>query len=392
MTVRAYFDDVLLDVLDATVLAHGAHEGRPSVVLDATVFYAEAGGQMADRGTLAGAPLLDVQVDDAGVIHHVIEGSLPAIGARVRAELDRPRRRVHMALHSAQHMLSRALLDVCGAETVSSRLGEQACTIDVDRDALAAARIAECEGLVNDVIDQDRVVRAWCPSSEELASLPLRRAPKQSSNIRVVDVQGFDVSPCGGTHVTRTAQIGLLRVLGTERYKGGTRVTFSAGARARALLFDEDAMVRELARELASGPMELGAGLARVRAELTASREQLGRVRAQLARELAAQARQSVVGDRAVVVLAEGGVELARVVASELTQSGALVAIVAVRLDEGQHVLITRGPGASVDCAAWLRALTRVAGGRGGGRAERAEGRLPLEADIAASVALTRPV
>jgi alanyl-tRNA synthetase len=386
-TARAYFDDVLADELESAVIAHASHASRPSVVLDRTLFYPEAGGQMADRGTIDGVPVIDVQLDDDGVVHHVLEGALPAVGARVRGVIDRPRRRVHMALHTGQHMLSRALVDVCGAETVSSRLGEQAATIDVDRDGIPAARIAECEALVLRAIDEDRPVRAWFPSAEELASLALRRAPKQTQNIRVVDVSGFDITPCGGTHVVRTAQIGLVRITGTERYKGGTRVTFTAGTRARAMLFDEDRVIRELARELVCPPHEVGAAVSRVRGEALSAREETGRVRALLAQSIASEARRQAAGDRVVLSLPEGGVELAKAVVGHLTREGSLLVIVGAAIDEGVHTIVARGPGSSADCGGVLKAVAASCGGRGGGRAERAEGRMPAGTDLAAIAA-----
>jgi alanyl-tRNA synthetase len=386
-TARAYFDDVLADELESSVIAHASHASRPSVVLDRTIFYPEAGGQMADRGTIDGVPVIDVQLDDDGVVHHVLDGALPQVGAHVRGVIDRARRRVHMALHTGQHMLSRALVDVCGAETVSSRLGEQAATIDVDRDGIPTARIAECEALVLRAIDEDRPVRAWFPSAEELASLALRRAPKQTENVRVVDVSGFDITPCGGTHVVRTAQIGLVRITGTERYKGGTRITFTAGPRARAMLFDEDRLLRELARELVCPPHEVGASVSRVRAEALAAREETGRVRALLAQSIAAEARRVAAGDRVVLSLAEGGVELAKAVVGHLTREGSLTVIVGAQIDEGVHTIVARGPGSSADCGALLKALAASCGGRGGGRAERAEGRMPAGTDLAAIAA-----
>ena len=135
---------------------------------------------------------------------------------------------------------------------------------------------AEAEALVHRVIDEDREVRAWFPGAEELASLPLRRAPKaEHARVRVVDVAGFDVSPCGGTHVSHTAQIGVLRIVSTERYKGGTRVSFSAGARARGELLAEAAVLRELGRGLQVPPLEAKAGVERVRALLEEPRYRL---------------------------------------------------------------------------------------------------------------------
>src|SRR5690349_17524899 len=158
-TERLYFADPFLHRFTGRVIAQAAWQGAPSIVLDRTAFYPEAGGQMADRGVLGGYAVKDVQVDDAGVVHHVLEltegKALPEVGAELAGEIDRARRRVHMALHTGQHMLSRALVNVANAHTVSSRLGETLCTIDVDLEVLEEARVAEAEELVNSVIDDD---------------------------------------------------------------------------------------------------------------------------------------------------------------------------------------------------------------------------------------------
>jgi alanyl-tRNA synthetase len=182
--------------------------------------------------------------------------------------------------------------------------------------------------------------------------------------------------------VVRTAQVQLVRITGVERYKGGTRVTFTAGPRARRALFDEDRALRALAKELACPPLEVGKQLARLRAELGAAREQAGRFRAAVARMTAEEARARAEGDRVVVMLDEGGVELAKGVAAHLTKDGALVAIVGARIEEGVHVVIARGPASTEDCGALLEAIATRAGGRGGGRPERAEGRFPHGASL----------
>lgn len=396
-TRRLDHEDVGLEAFEARVLAkatyaHASLGARPSLVLDQSAFYPESGGQLADRGELAGVRVLDVQLDDDGLVHHVLETE-PDVGegGLVRGAIDRPRRFEHMALHSAQHLLSRALLDVAGAETVSSRLGESSCTIDVDRDGIGPSRIEEAEALVTRIIDEDRAVRAWFPTSEELAALALRRAPKQSSNIRVVSFEGFDVSPCGGTHVTRTSQVQLCRIEGVERYKGGTRVTFVAGPRARRVLTEHDRVLRDLGRELVCPPRDVPAALARLRQELEASRDEVGRLRAARASELARRAlddaRGSTRPDRVVVILDDGGPDLAKRVAAQLTAEGAHVAVVAAPIEGGVHVICARAPGSSADCGALFKALAAHAGGRGGGRAERAEGRLAAGHDLAALVA-----
>jgi alanyl-tRNA synthetase len=387
-TERLEQQDPHLVHFDARVLSHGTMPGgdAASVVLDQSAFYPESGGQMADRGTLGGAAVLDVQIE-AAIVHHRIDGPLPAIGARVEGAIDRDRRRTHMALHSAQHALSRALADLAGADTKSSRLGETACTVDVDVPGLADAKLSEAEDAVNRLVDDDRAVRAWLPTDEELRALPLRRAPKQSEGIRIVDLGGFDVSPCGGTHVTRTAQIGLFRIEGSERYKGGTRVTFSAGIRARSAAQREWVTLGRAASRLAVPRADVEAGIERLERRLREEQERGGRLRAELASELARRAEPDARG-RVYVDVAEAGVELAKQLATTLARGEGLTVVVRASVEGAGHLIVMRGPGSSADCGGLLRRLAAAAGGKGGGRPEHAEGRLPAGFDVRSALDL----
>ena len=155
-----------------------------------------------------------------------------------------------MAQHTAQHALSRGLLDAAGAATVSSRLGATLCTIDVDRADVHERDIARAEELVNAVVLDDVPVRALFPTAEELAKMDLRRAPKVSANVRIIDIEGFDLSPCGGTHCTRSGQIGSVRVVCVERYKGKIRVSFHAARRALADARAKESALAALAASL----------------------------------------------------------------------------------------------------------------------------------------------
>ncbi|MBI5515126.1 MAG: alanyl-tRNA editing protein [Deltaproteobacteria bacterium] len=384
-TERLHHNDPLALTFHARVLSHGAWEGRPSVVLDRTAFYPESGGQLGDRGTLAGGLVEDTQVDDQGVVHHLLapESALPAEGATVEGAVERARRRLQMALHTGQHMLSRALLDVARAETVSSRLGQSTCTVDVDLAHLEERAVVDAEALVNAVVEDDRTVEQFFPSPEVLASLPLRRAPKVKENIRVVHVRDFDVSPCGGTHCTRTSQVGVLTVTGLERYKGKVRVTFLAGRAAVEDLSQRARGLSALARDFTCGPLLVSDAIERLRKDLQASREALGAVRGRWASELG----QRLVADldregrsHAVLTLDGESVETLRALASRVTARPGTVAFLASRSPDGLLVLVCRGEGSAFDCGAWLKRVAVAHGGRGGGRPDRAEGRLPAEA------------
>jgi len=376
MTRRLYHDDVMLRRFDANVLAHTTYKDKPGIVLDATAFYPEAGGQLGDRGVLGGAQVLDTQELDDGTIVHVIEGSLPEVGARVTGELDWARRRQHMAQHTAQHLLSGALLDRAQAPTASARLGESALTIDVTRDRIPDGDLAAAEDLANDVIDDDLAIRAWFPTPDELAQLKLRRDPKVTADIRVVAIGDFDYSPCGGTHATRTSQLGSLRITNAERYKGMTRVTFTAGRRARAELFTRDQALRQLATRFSCAPADVPAAIDKLARDADATTAEVTALRGRLAGMIAA----SFPGDGPVIAALPGDADLLRSVAAKLTASGR-DALLAAPDDTGTTVVLFRAPGSTVDCGALFKKLAAAAGGRGGGRPDRAEGRLATRLD-----------
>jgi alanyl-tRNA synthetase len=146
--------------------------------------------------------------------------------------LDYRRRRELTALHTGQHLLSGTILRITGAATVSMHLGEDTCTIDVDSGEMSGETILVVEEAVADAIEENHsVIIHLCPP-EDLSSFQLRKTPPQGDEvIRVVEIEGCDITACCGTHLKSTAEIGMLRVLGAEKYKGMTRISFLSGRR-----------------------------------------------------------------------------------------------------------------------------------------------------------------
>jgi len=381
-TTRLYHDDANLRRFDATVTAVIPYEGQFAVVLDRTAFYPEAGGQLGDQGSLASARVLDTQ-EHEGAIIHVIEGEAPAVDATVSGELDWARRRHHMAQHTAQHLFSGTLLDRAAAPTASARLGESALTIDVARDRIPESELAAAEDLANDLIDDDLVIRQWFPDATELAALKLRRDPKVTADIRVVAIGDFDFSPCGGTHCARTAQLGSIRIQSTERYKGMTRISFTAARRGRAELFTRDQVLRGLATQFSCGPAEVPAAIDKLRRDAASADATITQLRGKLADALLS----SLTGTGRVIAEIPGDAELMRSVAAKLVTAGR-DALLAVRVDDGTQVVLFRAPGSTLDCGALFKQLSATHGGRGGGKPDRAEGKLAAQlADWPAAIA-----
>jgi alanyl-tRNA synthetase len=394
-TPRLHYDDPLKLRAEAEVLAHGRHGGQDTIVLGETIFYPESGGQMGDHGVIGDARIEDVQLDAEGTIHHVVaEGDLPSIGSVVPCAVDEHRRRQHMALHTGQHVLSRALLDLHEAVTVSSRLGASGCTIDVDRSGLDLEALVDVQKLANAVVDEDRTVRQYFPDANELAALSLRKPPPDvAGRIRVVDVGGFDVTPCGGTHVTHTAQIELVLLRAAERYKGGTRITFEAGPRARAALLADRRAVTRAAAALRCAPHELVDATRTQIARLDAARRDADVLRGLLA-DRWAEALASDGNDEIVATVVGADAALLREIASRLAVGARRLALAAPS-EDGIAVLIAMGPEADGHAGDAMRALAKETGGRGGGRAQHAQGRIPkgapFEPVVAELLERTRP-
>jgi alanyl-tRNA synthetase len=234
-TQRAYYDYAGPEIFRAEireVRPSAEGDGKTAVILDKTIFYPEGGGQSADRGTINGIALADVREKDGEILHLAARGGEALVPGPAELALDVRRRRDFTVQHTGQHLLSGTMLRMTGKPTVSMRLGEEFNTIDVDAPELAPEVLAAVEEAVMDAVEEDcPVVIHHCPP-EDIAAFPLRKVPPRGEEvIRVVEIRGHDFSPCCGTHCVSTGQIGILRILGAEKYKGMTRISFIAGRR-----------------------------------------------------------------------------------------------------------------------------------------------------------------
>ena len=393
---RLEWDDPSRTGFAATVVQCTTFGGRPSIVLDQSCFYPESGGQMGDHGVLTiganACQVLDTQIDDAKVVHHIVDDTaiLATAGDPVVGAIDIQRRRENACLHTGQHVLSSALLREWGANTMSSRLGETGCNIDLDKDGVNEAKIANAEALANHIVDSALAVQQFFPTSEQLSAIAFRRTPKVLEGIRVVTVGDFDVTPCGGTHVRNSAEVGLIRVTSVERAKGRVRVMFESGPRARRTLFAAHTRMRELASTMTCSEIELPHALGKLRDSLQSTRSALQTAQARLAEGECATLleRMRAQGEHLVTATFSGDANFLRQLAPRLLDGGAQVVVLAGVTDDGIALFCARSDvETAFDCGAFVKALTKECGGKGGGKAERAEGRLPPQADVGAAIA-----
>jgi alanyl-tRNA synthetase len=382
MTERLYYSDPYQMRFSASVVERLAWEGQPAVVLDRTAFYPEGGGQPADSGVLGGAVVADVVVrekDDAVV--HVLDRGLPK--EQVEGTVDWHRRFDHMQQHTGQHVLSAAFEHILDADTVGFHLGTDASTVDIDVARLEAAQAHEVEDLANRVVWEDRSVRVQVLEPDQVRALPLRRTPAVRGPVRIVEIVEFDLNPCGGTHVARTGEVGLIKVVGLEYRRDQTRVEFLCGWRALRDYRAKDAVVSGLATKLTVGYWELEQVLDRMKAEARELRHEMRDVRSRLthmeATQLAEEAPMATDAMPYTLIARvwEGrGPEELRALALALAGRPRMAVLVAGVTDR-THLCFARGEDVDLDVAGLLREACAKLGGKGGGRPHLAQGSAP---------------
>src|SRR6266446_1768940 len=216
-TERLYYQDSRLLEFDARVVnLSELDDGQIAITLDRTAFYPTGGGQPTDTGTLGGARVVDcIDAENEGVLH-VIQGPVPEVGETVHGKVDWLRRLDHMQQHTGQHILSAAFVRLFTAPTRSFRVLEHECEIDVALDDPTNQRIEQAVDLANQIIWESRPIRISQVTSEEAASLPLRKEPAREGELRVIEIADFDLTPCGGTHARSTGEVAALFSSGRE--------------------------------------------------------------------------------------------------------------------------------------------------------------------------------
>jgi alanyl-tRNA synthetase len=392
MANRLYYDDPYLRAFDAAVTSVDAKDDRLFVTLDRTAFYPTSGGQPFDTGTLAGFRVVDVLDQEDGSIVHVLGNSElrteplelatrnPLPGTRVHGSIDWPRRFDHMQQHTGQHVLSAAFERRFHVGTVSFHLGADVSTIDLSRE-VRASEIAAAEDEANRIVWEDRAVNIRYASSDEAAGMALRKEPKRSGTLRLIDIEGFDLSACGGTHVARTGAIGVIAVPAWERFKGGYRIEFLCGGRALNRFRTWRETIADAVRLLSVASHELPGAIERMQVDAKEQKRAIAVLQNELARfradELAAGAETvRVKADTSYALVAralDADANALKTLASALTARSGYIVVLA---STGQPTVavVARSADVAVSAQQILAALIAKFGGRGGGRPELAQG------------------
>ncbi len=383
MTEKLYYTDVTCKDFTAHVEAQEQTSQGPAVRLDRTAFYPTSGGQNHDVGTLNGITVREVWSDAGGNIWHLLERPLDA--ATVQGSIDWSVRFDHMQQHTGQHLLSAAFMRLLEANTLSVHMGATINTVDLDLPQLSWEEAFRVEEEVNRIIQENRRVSVQLVGEESLADFNLRREPQVTGVIRIVQVEGYDASPCGGTHTPFTGQIGLLKLTAIERYKGGVRVTFLCGTRALRDYRRALQILQQLGTQLTVGADEFSEAVGRLLEEtrtLRRTQQQTLQSLATLEAERLWLTAPQFNGTRRVVAHWEDrGISETQALARKLREFPATIAFLVVTEGEELRFVCTRSDDLpQFDSGTCMRAAMGQLGGRGGGAPNLAQGGAPLKA------------
>ncbi len=255
-TKRLYYDDPYKTEFEAKIIsADCVDDCKWNIILDQTLFYPESGGQSSDRGVLGGVHVLNVfEVEE--VIIHVLDRELEK-GKIVHGYIDWDRRFDHMQQHSGQHILSQCFSKLKGGRTIGFHLGRCYSTIDIDISNLSEKDLRNIENLANQIVLENRDIVIKVIDKDELENITLRKYPQGKDRLRTVEIKDFEWTACCGTHVKKTGEIGIIKIINTENYKGGKRVIFKCGWRSIKDYQSKNIILKNAANLLTSSELDL---------------------------------------------------------------------------------------------------------------------------------------
>ena len=363
-TQKLYFDDATLAEFEAAVVARLVVQGQPAVALDRTCFYPESGGQPPDKGTLDEVEVLNV-VEDGETIIHIMAKDLPS--ARVKGKIDWATRFDHMQQHSGQHILSQAFFESLRGETRSFHLGAEVSTLEIALAKAADEDIERVERRANAIVFENREIKTYFVPEERIGDIPLRRPPKVTGLVRVVEADAFDYSACGGTHCRRTGEIGLIKIVKSERIRGNLRFEFVCGGRALRDYALKNRIVRQLVGQFNVKEADIAASVGRLAEELKTAKTRLR----------GSEEALSVFEARGFMDRAEGKIirgifgdkspEGARFLALNIIRQGEYVVLFGAKSETRSHLILACSESLALDMRRLTPVVAPLMNGRGGG-------------------------
>lgn len=370
-TVRLYDQDAYATKFEAEVLACEEVEKKEKKVyqvwLDQTLFFPEEGGQSPDMGTIDGIKVLDVQIKDE-VITHTLAAPL-AVGTMVKGVVDWKHRFYNMQQHSGEHIFSGIVHNRFGYDNVGFHLSDSIVTMDFNG-VITAEDIEEIETEVNQAIIENIPVEVSYPTKEELKVLEYRSKIEIEGQVRIVTIPGYDVCACCAPHVRRTGEIGMLKVMNVQSYKGGVRISILCGFRALEAFRQKADIITELMAQFSTNQEALVENVTKLKNTNQTMKNQLASAKQELMEYKVAAIPED--SENAILFESDLDTPVVRNVVNGLVEKFAGISAVFVGDDENGYQFIVGSK--NKDCRAIAAALREKLSARGGGSDKMIQG------------------
>jgi alanyl-tRNA synthetase len=347
------------------------------VVLSKTAFYPEGGGQPSDFGTIDGIELLGL-AEENRVIYHI----LPAApkGTTVSCELDFNRRFDLMQQHSGQHLLSSVFFNLYNGKTSSFHLGEDYISIDISLSDVSSELINEIEEKANQYIYKNLEVKTFIIAPEEIDKYPLRKLPPTKEDIRIVEIQDVDFSPCCGTHVARTGEIGIIKIIRHEKYKGITRIYFKCGNRALQDFQTKNDIILSLSKQFSASENEILNRAGALFQDLDATLKTIKESNEKLAYYEAMDIIKASTSNKITASFTDKSFGDIQLLSKHILSQGSYILILASSSDN--KILFTHDGSFEINCGKIFKVNLSSFNGKGGGSDRQAQGGFQTAEDM----------
>lgn len=364
-TKRLYFDDPYQTQFEAEIKEKNSVEGKPAVVLDQTLFYPESGGQPCDKGHINDIPVLKV-FEEGEKIVHVLAQDIKA--DRITGIIDWDTRFDHMQQHSGQHILSQVFHRYLKGKTMSFHLGEKTSTVEIDIRKISTQELEDVEKQANDVVFENREIRCSFISDTRVDEVPLRKPPVKTGELRIVEVQNFDYTACGGTHPRRTGEIGLIKILKWDRIRDNIRFEFVCGKRALIDYRMRINVLRDVTNRFSSGETDLIDMVDKLfqdyKTQKKINRQIQESISGYEARDFIEQAESRIIKK----IFADKSVDEARLLALNIIRTSDHIVLFGLKLAERVHLIFACPENAGINMRDLVPKVTPIIDGKGGGR------------------------
>lgn len=377
MTEKLYYEDQYLKECRAQVVDIINNDKEVLVVLDKTIFYPEGGGQLSDIGEIDGIPVHHVSEKDDIIYHHMKEAPK---NKNVLCRIDFNVRFDHMQQHAGEHILSGAILKLFGGNNKGFHMGDEYLTLDTDIEHMTDDMVKRAEDEVNSYIYKDREFHTCIVSREEAENFPIRKKVKEGENeIRIVEVKDMDCCPCCGTHVARTGEIGIVKIIKTERYKGMTRIYVKCGNRALKDIQIKHNIVNNLGKYFSVDESEILDKVQKQSKEIEDLKKQVNKLNKIFADKEAEKIINSMCSDIILKNFEFMTFEQVKLIGSALGRINGIFILSSI---VDKKIIFENNTSYDIKCGKLFKEYIKEFNGKGGGKDKSAQGTFDSEEDL----------